>query len=90
VNAGNAAARAITSLPEFRQPGRELTERKSKEIQIKTLGFIWISLAESRLFKGLYSKQVKKSAAFRLALQVAKQSVSSAEPGAGPPRDLIS
>jgi hypothetical protein len=56
------------------------TARKSKEIQIKTFGFIWISLAESMLSKGLYPKQVKKSAAFRLASQVAKQSVSSAAP----------
>jgi hypothetical protein len=84
VNAGNALARPITSLLEFRQPGRELAARKSKEIQIKTLGFIWISLPESILFKGLYPKQVKKSAAFRLASQVAKQFVSSADPALSP------
>jgi hypothetical protein len=42
------------------QPGGELGARKTKENQAKILGFAWISLAESGLFKGLRRKKIKK------------------------------
>jgi hypothetical protein len=49
-----------------RDPGRaakriQINPRKSKEIQIKKLGFPWIPLAESGLFNGLQRIQIKKS-----------------------------
>jgi hypothetical protein len=43
------------------QPESELDARKAKKNQGKTLGFPWISLAESGLFNGLRGIQIKKS-----------------------------
>jgi hypothetical protein len=43
----------------------QIKPRKTKEIQAKRLGFPWIPLAESGLFKGLQRIQIKKI--FRLS-----------------------
>jgi hypothetical protein len=42
------------------QPQGELEERKSKEMKAKLLSFPFISFSESRLFKGLRRKKIKK------------------------------
>jgi hypothetical protein len=50
------------------QPKRELGARKAKKNQGKNLGFPWIPLAESGLFKGLRRIQIKKSRALSTRL----------------------
>jgi hypothetical protein len=63
----------------MRMPHRavQINPRKSKEIQIKRLGFPWIRLEETGLFNGLQPKKKKNFPRFKASVQYASNACLS-------------